>query len=234
MEKLNNLSTPKSTFKSESGDAPIALKGKVEDNIILDKSTKVLGENNVEKPSETNNDIIDKKADIIVENKISNTDNLEDKNSKNTDTKVVDVYEIIGGFEDARLVLKKIYNEVFSRHTNFKPTLNDTVADLLSYLGAIAEFNGKEKAYEKAFGVDVSRLPARYKDKGYIPYAIKISVWVDKNKGYNETPKLLDGILRSLFSLLNKGTELETVSIIQDSISAIIDFLKAENINVGF
>ena len=101
-------------------------------------------------------------------------------------------------------------------------------------MGALCENNGKEFAYEKAFSIEPSKFASKYKDPNYIPYAVKLCVWVDKNKGYSETPKLLDGILRSLFSLLKMESESDTVRVIQNSISSIINYLKKENIDIGF
>lgn len=232
VEKLNSISTPLKSFNKGSGNASLAIKEESDiiardtenvDDVVENQSIDLL--NDIEEVKNEENDrqdVVEKKEEEV-EIKKTNSNEI-----------IVDVDEIIGGFEDARKVVKKIYNEVFLKTSNFKPTINDTVADLLAYIGALAEINGKENSYEKAFSIKPTTFAGKYKEKTYIPYAVKLCVWVDKNKGFNETYKLLDGILRSLFSLLKEDSESNTVSTIQNSISGVIDYLKKENIDIGF
>ena len=144
----------------------------------------------------------------------------------------VDTTEVLGGFEEARKVLKSVYDKVLNEA--FKPSLNDATVDMLAYIGARAKLYNKGQEFLKAFGVDVSRFADRYNDVNYLPIAFKISVWADKNKGLDCTIDILNGLLQTLFAFNVGKSESEIVSIVKDSILGIIEYLEREGINSGF
>ncbi len=144
----------------------------------------------------------------------------------------VDTNEVIGGFEECRSVINRLYKTVFN--SSFTPTLNDVVADLLAYIGAKAEEYYKEQEYLKAFGVETSRFADRYRQKSYLPLCFKISVWADKNKGLNETVELLNGLLRTLFAFNVSESEVKTVEKVSESIASIIEYLTTQGVETGF
>ena len=152
VEKLNSISTPLKSLDKGSGSASLAINEENVEDFNDIKNESVLLEN---QSIDGLNDIEDVKSEIteskdVTKDKVQNTESV----TTNSNEIFLDVDEIIGGFEDARKVVKKIYNEVFLKTQNFKPTINDTIADLLAYIGALCENNGKEFAYEKAFSID--------------------------------------------------------------------------------
>ncbi len=117
---------------------------------------------------------------------------------------------------------------------DFKPSLNDVVADLLAYLGVKAEECGKKADYYKAFNIDTSRFADRYRSLSYIPLCFKISVWADKNKGLNSSIEILNGLLRSLFAFSVNVSESESVKTVSNLLSSLIKYLNDEGIETGF
>ncbi len=150
------------------------------------------------------------------------------------ETKVleVDTAEVVSGFEEARKVINDLYKTVFNKE--FKPCLNDVVADLLAYLGVKAEECGKKADYYRAFNIDTSRFADRYRTFNYIPLCFKISVWADRNKGLNSSIEILNGLLRSLFALNVNFSESESVKTVSNLLSSLIKYLNEEGVETGF
>ena len=200
-----------------------------EESIVENTETKEdikenIAEEIIDKPS-----VIEEKA---VEETTEITTIVEKAETKIIESVEVDINEVVSGFEEARRVLKGVYNKVLNE--TFKPTLNDATVDLLAYIGARAKLYNKGQEFLKAFGVDVSRFSERYLDKKYLPIAFKISVWADKSKGLDSTVDILNGVLQTLFALNVGKSESEIVNIVKDSVLGIIEFLEREGINSGF
>ena len=121
-------------------------------------------------------EIVDNKEEEINEQKPIET-------SEEVKVKSFNKQELILGFNEAKNQIKNLYDTIFGYGDKFKPTYQDTVGDLLSYLGGIAYRLGNEKNYTEVFGVSVSSLNDKYYTVSYVPYAIKIAVWAYKNKG---------------------------------------------------
>jgi hypothetical protein len=145
----------------------------------------------------------------------------------------INVNEIVLGFEECRRIIAKLYKNVFSLSPNFKPTLNDTTSDLLLYIGAKAVNYSKESEFLKAFGISTGMVSEKYLNASYVPLIIKLSVWADKNKGTSETSNLLNGLLQTLFELGKTSSESNSVKIVKESITAILDYLSKEGFNLG-
>ena len=145
----------------------------------------------------------------------------------------INVNEIVLGFEECRRIIAKLYKNVFGLSPNFKPTLNDTTSDLLLYIGAKAINYSKESEFLKAFGISTSVVSEKYLNASYVPLIVKLSVWADKNKGTSETSNLLNGLLQTLFELGKTLSESNSVEIVKESITSILDYLSKEGFNLG-
>lgn len=212
-------------IKSEiSQKTEIALNvGTVED-VVADK------EEMVENVEDEGSAFIEEIVETDAENDpVSQTENISEEIEDKID---VDISEVVGGFEEARRVLKEIYAKALNE--TFKPSLNDATVDLLAYVGCKAESYGRSSEFVKAFGVDTNRFADRYRQNSYLPIAFKISTWADKNKGLDLTVDLLNGLLQTLFALNASKSEVKTVEIVKESILGIIEYLDSIGINSGF
>ena len=230
LENLNELKTQETKdfiedFKEEEKGEAVSLD---ETESLYENSlenVEIVKENIEEKSLEkTEEDAENQSLDIVNEITAFNEESF---------LKIIDASEIIEGFEEARGVIKKLYKEVFNVES-FKTTIDDTVADLLAYLGVKAKELGFEREYLDAFSLETISFADRYRDKNYLPLAFKLSVWADKNKNLNESLELLNGLLRSLFAFNCDKKEEEMVKIIKNSITGILTYLESQNIQTGF
>jgi hypothetical protein len=147
--------------------------------------------------------------------------------------KTFDKKEVVSGFEEAKLQIKDLYDTIFSYGDNFKPTYQDTLGDLLSYLGGLAYKLGAEKSFSEVFGINVNTLNDRYYSVSYIPYAIKIAVWAYKNKGKNNVLTILNGIVRCAYAFAYKLNENDIEDRVYKTVLSVIEFIESNDISLN-
>ena len=246
---FNNLKEEVITTKIDSTNKNNEV---LEETVNDEKYKEVL--QNKPKISESDTEILSNEDELVYESdRVENVKNivqcedvltketnlLENQNAVINDNYItkeitVDIEEVRLGFEDARRTINSLYSSIFSKSINFKPTINDVIADLLAFLGGKALTYKKGEEYLKTFGIDATKFSSKYIDVNYIPLCIKLSVWADKNKNANQTPLLLNGLLRSLFALGVKESEVETVEFVKNSIISILNFIENEGLNIDF
>lgn len=147
--------------------------------------------------------------------------------------KTFDKKEVVSGFEEAKVQIKDLYDSIFGYGDNFKPTYQDTLGDLLSYLGGLAYKLGAEKNYTEVFGVNVNSLNDRYYSVSYIPYAIKIAVWAYKNKDKKNVLTILNGIVRCAYAFAYKLNENDIEDKVYKAVLSVIEFIESNDISLN-
>ena len=141
--------------------------------------------------------------------------------------------DVIKGFEEAKGQIKNLYDTIFGYGDKFKPTYQDTVGDLLSYIGGLSTKLNANSEYTRVFGVDTANLCGKYLENDYIPYAFKISVWSYKNKAKNNVYNLLNGLIECLFALAYKFDSNTQESTVYGLILPVIKYLESNQIKLN-
>ncbi len=137
------------------------------------------------------------------------------------------------GVEEANNSIKNLYDEIFGYGDKFKPTYKETLGDLLSYLGALSVRLKGEDAFEELFKTNPKVFAEKYFNDTYIPYAVKIGAWANKNKGKNNVYNILNGIIQTVFALAYKVEDIDREERVIKELSAIVDFIEKQGIDVN-
>ena len=132
------------------------------------------------------------------------------------------VSEILSAYSRVEKQIKLLYEKVFNKTENFKPTFPQTVADTFNYLYSILKAKGYSAGFEKAFGL-ANIVPKAFEDN-YIPYSIKLSKWAE-DKGLIVIVEPLLSEITSLYyeSVKAVGAEL-TEEELTNNFSVIINY----------
>ena len=103
-------------------------------------------------------------------------------------------------FKNAENLITKLYSEIFNKTENFKPTKNQTIGDLLIYFGIKAKSLGIYQKFVTEYKVEVDTDTVR-ENETYIPYAVKLTVFVDKKFKTSYSKKLVEYLLMALLYL---------------------------------
>ncbi len=147
--------------------------------------------------------------------------------------KTFDNNEVVSGFEESKEQIKDLYDSIFGYGDRFKPTYQDTLGDLLSYLGGIAYKFGSESDYTKTFGVSVSGLNDKYYSQSYIPYSIKIAVWAYKNKDKKNVLSILNGIVRCAYAFAYQLDENLIEDKVYSTVLPLVEFIENNDISLN-
>lgn len=107
-------------------------------------------------------------------------------------------------FEFSKIVdiIKELYDKVFSKSKDFKPSFDETVGDIILYLSAKLNIDGIEKDFNNAFYINAKQIFEKYYNN-YIPYALKLSVWCEKKSLLSVSENLLYEISSLYLKLAN-------------------------------
>lgn len=151
-------------------------------------------------------------------------DNIE-KNKNNSIFKI-DENEIILGFNEVKENTEKLYQNVFNLFKEFKPTINDVLADVLAFISGFAIVNKYENTFEKVFKINVKVFGGKYLDCKSVPLIFKLCDWANKNKNYDCTLNVLNGLIRSLM-----GFNIENSNIVYQFLNSSVEFLNMNGVN---
>ncbi len=185
-------------------------------------------EDNIEENEDNKNDIVLKEDLVNDEAEFEKPIVLEvEKNS------VFNKEDAISGFEEANNSIKNLYDEIFGYSDKFKPNYKETVGDLLSYFGALSLRLNSDKEYTLAFGINPNSLPEKYFNNAYIPYAVKIGAWANKNKNKSNVFDILNGIIKTAFALAFSIDEDSKDNKVYNELYPIVDFIEQQGININ-
>ena len=140
--------------------------------------------------------------------------------------------DAISNFKLAENLISELYEKVFSKSPNFKPTKNQTIGDLLIYLGYRAKSVGVYEKFKKVFKVVLNEDAVR-SSENYIPSAIKLAVYVDKKQDECYTKTIVSYLLKTVLYLFDDINDDNVVSLTVNSMGAIYSYLIDNNINVN-
>lgn len=166
------------------------------------KTTKTIEENIVEEPTE----------ETIQEVK----EEIQEPTVEEVEREVVSlpVYDIKLEFEKPVKIIKTLYDKVFSKSSGFKPEYAETVGDLIFYLSyKLREFNASLE-FDNAFSIQNYKLPSKYQS-GYIPLALKLSLWCEQKGLLN----VLEDLLYEISSVYLKSASSVGVSVNEEMLA---------------
>ena len=128
-------------------------------------------------------------------------------------SETTEVFDLKLEFDKPVAVIKKAYDMVFSKSSNFKPEFGETVGDMILYLSAKLRAINASKAFDKALKISDYKIPEKYLS-GYIPLAIKLSLWC-KDKGVLD---ICDELLFEISSVYIKSAKSANVIVTEEDI----------------
>jgi hypothetical protein len=155
----------------------------------------------------------------------------QSKQVENEEKPVVNSQESLTNFKLLESLINDLYNKVFSKSPNFKPTKNHTIGDLLIYLGYRAKAIGVYEKFKQVFKITLNEDDVRSKDN-YLPIAIKLTVYLDKKQDKGYTKQVVTYLLKTLLNLFEDSSD-KSISLTVNSISAVYSYLIENNINVN-
>ena len=155
----------------------------------------------------------------------------QSKQIEKEETQVVNSQESLTNFKLLESLINDLYNKVFSKSPNFKPTKNQTIGDLLIYLGYRAKAVGVYEKFKQVFKITLNEDDVRSKDN-YLPIAIKLTVYLDKKQDKGYTKQVVTYLLKTLLNLFEDSSD-KSISLTVNSISAVYSYLIENNINVN-
>ncbi len=122
-----------------------------------------------------------------------------------------------GVFNGIEILVKEMYDNVFSKNAQFKPTFNETLHNAMLYLGFKAKSVNCLTEFNLAFnGVDLDKISS-----SFVPYVIKLSTWYDKKFNKEITGKVVSEI-SEFFKVLVDSNEINV------DINEILNFIKTQ------
>ncbi len=138
----------------------------------------------------------------------------------------------LSNFKLAESLINDLYKTVFSKSSNFKPTRNETIGDLLIYLGYRAKSVGVYENFKKIFKISLNDDNLRSSDM-YVPIIIKLTVYLDKKQDIGYTKKTVSYLLKTILYLFDDTNDDNSISLTVNSMGAIYSYLIDNNINVN-
>lgn len=131
-------------------------------------------------------------------------------------------------FNSIEKLLLKLYDGVFSKNPSFTPTLMQTLNDLTSFIANKCAKMGVFSKFLVAFNCDESVLSESINYNDYVPYAIKLTAFIDKQTNSNCTSQVIKDLTKIFIELI-KDKE-NYAQIISNEMSAIYSFALSYNI----
>ncbi len=125
-----------------------------------------------------------------------------------------------------------MYEKIFSKSQNFKPTRSETIGDLLIYLGYRAKSVGVYENFKQVFKVSLNEDKVR-SSENYVPNAIKLTVYVDKKQSKCYTKKIVSYLLKAILYLFDDIGDDKAISLTVNSMGAIYSYLIDNKIDVN-
>ncbi len=175
------------------------------------------------------------KEDKIEKDKIIKT-NIEKGKTEKTDTKTNYVFDDLtdsrSNFKQCESLINELYEKVFSKSPNFKPTKNETIGDLLIYLGYRAKSVGVYENFKNVY--KISLIDDNFRsNENYVPNAIKLCVYVDKKQDKGYTKKVVGYLLKAILYLFDDINDDNVISLTVNSMGAVYTYLINNNIDVN-
>lgn len=105
-------------------------------------------------------------------------------------------------FSNIEKLCKEMYDNVFSKNEQFRPTYIEAIKNTLAYLAFKCKECGVYNEFDLAFeGVEISNI-----NELFVPYIIKLSTWYDKKFNKDITQKLLFEF-KAFFKILSKNLD---------------------------
>ncbi len=154
---------------------------------------------------------------------------IKDESSLEVKESVLNLPSSKEQFKNAENLIIKLYSEIFSKTENFKPSKNQTIGDLLIYFGIKAKGLDLYQKFVTEYKVEIENDSVR-ESENYIPYAVKLTVFVDKKYNTSYSKKLVEYLLMALLYL--DGDNESVVKDIPSSLNAIYDYLIKNKVDV--
>jgi hypothetical protein len=119
-------------------------------------------------------------------------------------------------------LIKKMYDGVFNKNANFKPTMQETVNDLIEFIAVKCLKVGVYEKFAKEFTVDKNVIDA-LKEKGdYVPYVIKLTAFIDAQTKSNCTSLVIKDLTKIFVEYLSDNAN--STQIITSELNAIYSY----------
>ncbi|MBQ9782017.1 MAG: hypothetical protein IJW26_02415 [Clostridia bacterium] len=222
-----SISEQNSVYESSYTDFSVPKKTIKQDEIPVESNQENQVEQIEEQPAENQVEQIEEQPKQD-ETKSKQIKKQSLKQPIKTQTKVEDS---LSNFKFLESLINDLYSKVFSLSPNFRPTKNQTIGDLLIYLGYRAKAVGVYEKFKNVFKITLNEDDVRSKDN-YVPIAVKLTVYLDKKKDEGYTKQVVSYLLKSLLYLFEDNSD-EVISLTVNSMSAIYSYLIDNNINVN-
>ena len=96
-------------------------------------------------------------------------------------------------FEILENLIKKMYDEVFSKFVGFNPSFEQTVGDVLLYLSSKLRRKNLNLSFDNEFSLNEVEISAKY-DANYMPLVLQLSTWCEKKNKLKFSEEILSQI----------------------------------------
>ena len=111
---------------------------------------------------------------------------------------------------------------MFNKNPSFTPTYSQTISDLVSFIANKCAKMGVFSLFRVAFNANETTLTGVDRSGEYVPYAIKLTAFIDKQTKSNCTSTLIKYLTKIFIELLQNSQN--SVKIISNEMSAIYSF----------
>ncbi len=129
---------------------------------------------------------------------------------------------INGCFTAIKNLLLKLYESVFNKDVNFKPTYDEAINDLKAFLANKSAEMGVFGKFRNEFNCDETLLVGVSRGGDYVPYVIKLTAFIDKQTGADCSKNLINNVTKILLELLNGKPN--ATQIVTGAMSAIYSY----------
>lgn len=127
-------------------------------------------------------------------------------------------FNVKAEFDKVVAIVKTAYDKVFSKTPNFKPEFDETIGDLILYLSSKLKNVNANAEFDNAFNLSNYTLPTKYTN-GYIPLALKLSVWCE-NKNLLQ---ISEDLLYEISSVYKKSADSVGVKLLEFDVASAFD-----------
>ena len=126
-------------------------------------------------------------------------------------------------------LILKMYEGVFNKNPSFSPKYNETVNDLLTFIASKSAKMGVFNKFCEVFSADEKVLINANVSDSYVPYAIKLTAFIDKKTNSTTTAQTIKNLTKIFIELL--GSADNGTQIISNELKAIYSFALSYGIN---
>ena len=200
-----------------------------DDVLGVDDNEEVVNKN----LNETDNEIVEEEINETIE-EVSETateNTLESNEEVKVENDIKSTYSVINGcFTAIKNLILKLYESVFNKDKNFKPTYDETINDLKAFLANKSAEMGVFGKFRNEFNCDETLLIGANRGGDYVPYAIKLTAFIDKQTGADCSKNLINNITKILLEFLNSKPN--ATQIVTGAMSAIYTYALSTGIKL--